>query len=233
MGSRSRSASRGRRRARAEPTTRWCVGESLGAQPADRPCGGVGRRCCWSAAVVWTSTRRAARPPATFESCGWPTSTPRRVSSSRSLARSSARRMGGCGSSSSTTGARANPMPSRACLTTYAPARSISPGSGRARFTAEGVRAFDPLVTPFAVTDYATEEKVLTSPIAAEMLDAVEQAGVRGVAILPGPLQRLGMREPWRTPADLRRQADRCARRDRRRGGEGVWRASGRRRERR
>ena len=29
------------------------------------------------------------------------------------------------------------------------------------------------------------------------------EAGVRGVAILPGPLQRLGMREPWRTAADL------------------------------
>ena len=71
---------------------------------------------------------------------------------------------------------------------------------GARAFKAEGVRAFDPLVAPFAVTDYATEEKVLTSPIAGEMLDAVDKAGVRGVAILPGPLQRLGMREPWRRP---------------------------------
>ena len=30
-----------------------------------------------------------------------------------------------------------------------------------------------------------------------------DQAGVRGVAILPGPLQRLGMREPWNEVADL------------------------------
>ena len=70
---------------------------------------------------------------------------------------------------------------------------------GARAFKAEGVRAFDPLVAPFEVTDYATEEKVLASPIAAEMLDAVDKAGVRGVAILPGPLQRLGMREPWRS----------------------------------
>ena len=75
---------------------------------------------------------------------------------------------------------------------------------GARAFKAEGVRALDPLVAPFAVTDYATEEKLLASPIAAEMLDAVAEAGVRGIAILPGPLQRLGMREPWRTAADLR-----------------------------
>jgi hypothetical protein len=36
------------------------------------------------------------------------------------------------------------------------------------------------------------------------MLDAVDKAGVEGVAILPGPLQRLGMREPWRSARDLR-----------------------------
>jgi len=75
---------------------------------------------------------------------------------------------------------------------------------GARAFTAEGVRALDPLVAPFAVTDYATEQTLLASPIAAEMLDAVAKAGVRGVAILPGPLQRLGMRQPWRTAADLR-----------------------------
>ena len=75
---------------------------------------------------------------------------------------------------------------------------------GARAFKAEGVSTFDPLVAPFVVTDYATEEKVLTSPIAATMLDAVDKAGVEGVAILPGPLQRLGMREPWRSARDLR-----------------------------
>ncbi len=74
---------------------------------------------------------------------------------------------------------------------------------GARAFKAEGVGALDPLIAPFAVTDYATEERVLASPIAGEMLDAVGNAGVQGVAILPGPLQRIGMREPWREAADL------------------------------
>jgi TRAP-type C4-dicarboxylate transport system substrate-binding protein len=74
---------------------------------------------------------------------------------------------------------------------------------GARAFKAEGVRALDPLVAPFEVMDYATEAKVLGSPIAGEMLDAVDKVGVRGVAILPGPLQRLGMREPWNNAADL------------------------------
>jgi TRAP-type transport system periplasmic protein len=74
---------------------------------------------------------------------------------------------------------------------------------GARAFRAEGVTAFDALVAPFVVSDYATEEAVLKSAIAGKMLDAVGKAGVQGVAILPGPLQRLGMRGPWQNAADL------------------------------
>ena len=89
---------------------------------------------------------------------------------------------------------------------------------GARAFKAEGVRAFDPLVAPFAVTDYATEEKVLTSPIAADDARCGRQGG------------RAGRRDPARPAATARharavaerprsaRQADRRARRDRRRG---------------
>ena len=48
---------------------------------------------------------------------------------------------------------------------------------GARAFRAEGVRALDPLIAPFSVPDYATEEKVLRSPIAGEMLDAVDEGG--------------------------------------------------------
>jgi len=74
---------------------------------------------------------------------------------------------------------------------------------GARAFKAEGVDAFDPLIAPFAVMDYETQQRVLTNPVAADMLDAVGRAGMHGVALLPGPLRRLGMRAPWRTPDDL------------------------------
>jgi TRAP-type C4-dicarboxylate transport system substrate-binding protein len=74
---------------------------------------------------------------------------------------------------------------------------------GARAFRAEGVTVFDALIAPFAVTDYATEEAVVRSSMARELLDAVGEAGVKGVAILPGPLQRLGMRRPWQSAADL------------------------------
>jgi TRAP-type C4-dicarboxylate transport system substrate-binding protein len=68
---------------------------------------------------------------------------------------------------------------------------------------AEGVSELDPLIAPFAVTDYATERTVLRSRVAATMLDGVRASGVEGVALLPGPLRLLGMREPWNGAGDL------------------------------
>jgi len=75
---------------------------------------------------------------------------------------------------------------------------------GARAFKAEGVKAFDALIAPFQVTDYDTEQRVLTDPIARNMLAAVDRIGVKGVALLPGPLRRLGMRKPWSGPHDLK-----------------------------
>jgi TRAP-type C4-dicarboxylate transport system substrate-binding protein len=74
---------------------------------------------------------------------------------------------------------------------------------GARAFSAAGVTAFDPLIAPFAVTDYATEERVLRSAVAADTMEAAASTGVRPIALLPGPLQMLGMRRSWRRAADL------------------------------
>jgi TRAP-type C4-dicarboxylate transport system substrate-binding protein len=53
-----------------------------------------------------------------------------------------------------------------------------------------GVGSFHALLAPFLVDSYELERRVLDSPLAEEMLAGVEQAGVVGVALLPGPLRR-------------------------------------------
>jgi TRAP-type C4-dicarboxylate transport system substrate-binding protein len=75
---------------------------------------------------------------------------------------------------------------------------------GARAFSAEGLKAFDPLIAPFEVTTYDTEQQVLADPVARKMLDAVNGTRVQGVALLPGPLRRLAMRRPWQGPDDLR-----------------------------
>jgi TRAP-type C4-dicarboxylate transport system substrate-binding protein len=74
---------------------------------------------------------------------------------------------------------------------------------GARALKAQGVSELDPLIAPFAVTDYNTEQRVLLGPLAHTMLDAVDRIGVRAVALLPGPLFRLAMRTPWSGPGDL------------------------------
>ena len=51
-------------------------------------------------------------------------------------------------------------------------------------------RAFQALLAPFLVDSLELERKVLESPLADEMLAGVENAGVVGVVLLPGPLRR-------------------------------------------
>ena len=53
-----------------------------------------------------------------------------------------------------------------------------------------GVTSFQALLTPFLVDSYELERRVLESPLAVQMLDGVEEAGVVAVALLPGPLRR-------------------------------------------
>jgi TRAP-type C4-dicarboxylate transport system substrate-binding protein len=53
-----------------------------------------------------------------------------------------------------------------------------------------GVTAFDALNAPLLVTSLPLERAVLQSPLAGQMLDGLEPAGVTGLGILPGPLRR-------------------------------------------
>jgi TRAP-type C4-dicarboxylate transport system substrate-binding protein len=76
---------------------------------------------------------------------------------------------------------------------------------GARAFDLFGNRAFQALAAPMLVDSYALEEKVLASPLAAQMLASLKSQGVVGIAILPGPLRRLlGVRRSFTTPGDLR-----------------------------
>ena len=52
------------------------------------------------------------------------------------------------------------------------------------------LHGFDALIAPFLVTTYELERRVLSGPLAVEMLRGVEQAGLIGVALVPGELER-------------------------------------------
>jgi TRAP-type C4-dicarboxylate transport system substrate-binding protein len=68
-----------------------------------------------------------------------------------------------------------------------------------------GVVSFRPLLAPFLVDSLELERQALERPEAERMLDGVEQAGVVGVGLLPGPLRRpSGIARPLRGPADFR-----------------------------
>lgn len=67
----------------------------------------------------------------------------------------------------------------------------------------EGVDAFRPLLAPFAVDSYALEQRVLESPVAADMLRAVARAGVVPLGLLPGAMRRpLGVGRRLVAPGD-------------------------------
>ena len=66
-----------------------------------------------------------------------------------------------------------------------------------------GVTSFRALVAPFLIDNLELQRRVLESPVAAEMLVGVEQAGVVGLAVLPGALRRpLGFSRPLVRPSD-------------------------------
>ena len=77
---------------------------------------------------------------------------------------------------------------------------------GTRALTQQGVHEFDAFNAPFVVSDYRLEQAVLRDPIAGRMLAAVDRAGVKGVAILPGPMRLLLTRRPVRKATDLRGQ---------------------------
>lgn len=69
-----------------------------------------------------------------------------------------------------------------------------------------GVRSFDALDAPMLVDSYAIERAVLRSSLAAQMLAGTRSVGLRGLALLSGPLSRLvGVGQAMRRPEDLRR----------------------------
>jgi TRAP-type C4-dicarboxylate transport system substrate-binding protein len=66
-----------------------------------------------------------------------------------------------------------------------------------------GVTSFRGLVAPFLIDNLELQRRVLESPVAAEMLEGVEQAGVVGLAVLPGALRRpLGFSRRLVRPSD-------------------------------
>lgn len=68
----------------------------------------------------------------------------------------------------------------------------------------QGVTAFDALQAPFLITNYDLEREVIESDIGDEMLDAVSEIGLVGLAIHEGGLrQPLGADAPLVTPDDF------------------------------
>ena len=67
-----------------------------------------------------------------------------------------------------------------------------------------GVTSFDALHAPLAVESYELQRKVLEAGIADELLDGVEQLGLVGLGVLPGPLRKmLGVERPFLQPTDF------------------------------
>jgi TRAP-type C4-dicarboxylate transport system substrate-binding protein len=54
-----------------------------------------------------------------------------------------------------------------------------------------GVTSFQGLLAPFLIDSYALERQVLAGQLSAHVLSGVKPLGVRGVALLPGPLQHV------------------------------------------
>jgi len=67
-----------------------------------------------------------------------------------------------------------------------------------------GVTSFQALQTPFLVTNYALLDKVVSGPIAREMLAGLDGHGVVGLALIPGLLRHpFGLRRPLLSPRDF------------------------------
>jgi TRAP-type C4-dicarboxylate transport system substrate-binding protein len=62
--------------------------------------------------------------------------------------------------------------------------------AGSRAFDDVGVQSFDALHAPLLIDSYPLQRKVLESPLAAELLEALAPLGLVGVGILPGPLRK-------------------------------------------
>jgi TRAP-type C4-dicarboxylate transport system substrate-binding protein len=73
-------------------------------------------------------------------------------------------------------------------------------------FDTVGIDSFQALQAPFLIDNLALERQVLASDIPEKMLKGLTQAGLVGLGILPGPLQRpLGFAKPLLSASDYRR----------------------------
>jgi TRAP-type C4-dicarboxylate transport system substrate-binding protein len=69
------------------------------------------------------------------------------------------------------------------------------------------VTSFQGLLAPLLVDSYDLQEKVFESGIPTSMLDGVEELGVVGIGVLPGPIRMLlGVSHPFLEPSDFEGQ---------------------------
>jgi TRAP-type transport system periplasmic protein len=71
-------------------------------------------------------------------------------------------------------------------------------------FDGFGVTEFDALAAPLLVDSLTLEEQVLGSDLAASMMSSLNRLGLKGLAILPGPIRRpIGLSRPLVRPQDF------------------------------
>ena len=76
--------------------------------------------------------------------------------------------------------------------------------AGARVFDRLGVRSFQALLAPLLVDSYELEGRVFESEIPTTMLDGVENLGIVGVGVLPGPMRKvLGLSHPLLEPSDF------------------------------
>ena len=75
--------------------------------------------------------------------------------------------------------------------------------SGSRAFDSVGVTTLRALAAPLLIDSYALEEKVVRSPLAAQMLHGLRPLGLVGLGILPGPMRKpFGISGPLVKPSD-------------------------------
>ena len=75
---------------------------------------------------------------------------------------------------------------------------------GARAFDRAGLLSFQPLLAPLLVDSHDLQKAVFDAGIPAEMLDSLDELGLEGIGILPGPMRKvLGIAHPFVAPADF------------------------------
>jgi len=75
---------------------------------------------------------------------------------------------------------------------------------GARAFDSVGVTSFQALVAPMLVDSYDLQAAVFDAGIPERMLESVEDIGLAGIGVLPGPMRKvMGMTHPFLAPADF------------------------------